>query len=192
MADPIALRIFSWDTLGQYKALGKFPDLYPENIRTFYSPDDGPGIHAMLLALINSAAQSLVLNMYGFDDFELDAALIAKAQNPKIYVQMSLDSSQAAGKHEAALLATWQSDKIGTSIAIGQSIKHAISHLKVLIVDGMYMVSGSTNWSLSGEEAQDNELTLIRDPVRSHEARSILDRNHDFMLAQMQGTIKHA
>jgi hypothetical protein len=29
---------FDWITLGQFKAAGKFPDQYPENVRTFYSP----------------------------------------------------------------------------------------------------------------------------------------------------------
>lgn len=47
---------------------------------------------------------------------------------------------------------------------------------------------GSTNWSLSGEEQQDNELTLSRNAVIAAETRAILDLNHDFMLKQMVGT----
>ena len=57
-----------------------------------------------------------------------------------------------------------------------------------MIVDGVYTVKGSTNWSLSGEQQQDNELTLSRNAVVAAETRAILDLNHDFMLKQMVGT----
>ena len=65
---------------------------------------------------------------------------------------------------------------------------NAISHLKIVIVDGVYTVKGSTNWSLSGEQRQDNELRLSRNAVIAAETRAILDLNHDFMLKQMVGT----
>jgi hypothetical protein len=67
-------------------------------------------------------------------------------------------------------------------------VHNAISHLKIVIVDGVYTVKGSTNWSLSGEQQQDNELTLSRNAVVAAETRAILDLNHDFMLKQMVGT----
>jgi hypothetical protein len=54
-----------------------------------------------------------------------------------------------------------------------------------VIVDGVYTVRGSTNWSLSGETEQDNELTLSRNAVIAAEARAVLDLNHDWMLKQM-------
>jgi phosphatidylserine/phosphatidylglycerophosphate/cardiolipin synthase-like enzyme len=102
---------------------------------------------------------------------------------------MSLDRSQASGAHEKQILAKWSNDAFGNSIAIGTSSVHnAISHLKIVIVDGVYTVKGSTNWSLSGEQQQDNELTLSRNAVIAAETRAILDLNHDFMLKQMVGT----
>jgi hypothetical protein len=52
----------------------------------------------------------------------------------------------------------------------------------------VYTVKGSTNWSLSGEQQQDNELTLSRNAVVAAETRAILDLNHDFMLKQMVGS----
>ncbi len=173
---------FDWETLGQYKAAGRLPDQYPANTRTFFSPEDS--IPALLTSLLSSARQSVVLNMYGYDDDALDALIIAHAQDPKMYVQMSLDKSQAGGVHERKLLSGVLSTP-GTNVAVGTSTKHAISHLKVLIVDGLYTVSGSTNWSLSGETAQDNQLTLQNDAIIAAEYRAILDRNHVAMLAQM-------
>ena len=49
----------------------------------------------------------------------------------------------------------------------------------------MYTVRGSTNWSLGGEEDQDNELTIHNNAVVVAETRAELDRNHDEMLKQM-------
>jgi phosphatidylserine/phosphatidylglycerophosphate/cardiolipin synthase-like enzyme len=88
--------------------------------------------------------------------------------------------------HEKPLLEKWANAGFGNSIAIGTSSVHsAISHLKVLIVDGIYTVTGSTNWSISGETEQDNQLTLSRNAVVAAEMRGVLDLNHDFMLKQM-------
>lgn len=169
----------------KYRTAGAFPPGYPDGQWTYFSPADGPGIHKLIVDLIEGATHSIVINMYGFDDDDADSALLAKTEDPNVYFQMSLDSSQAGGVHEKELLAKWNADLFGNSIAIGQSARHAISHLKVMIVDGLYVVSGSTNWSLSGEEQQDNQLTVTQNAVLAAQYRSILDRNHDTMLKQM-------
>lgn len=54
-----------------------------------------------------------------------------------------------------------------------------------MVVDGLYLVSGSTNWSFGGEVKQDNQLTLSRDHVSCAEARAVIDLDHDVMLKQM-------
>jgi phosphatidylserine/phosphatidylglycerophosphate/cardiolipin synthase-like enzyme len=178
---------FNWDDLAQYKAEGRFLDGYPDELRTFFSPRDK--IHELLMVLLDSAQHSIVVNMFGYDDDDLNNIIQGKLTNENIFVQMSLDRSQAAGVHEKEILAKWNNDAFGNSIAIGTSSVHnAISHLKIVIVDGVYTVKGSTNWSLSGEQQQDNELTLSRSAVIAAETRAILDINHDFMLKQMQGS----
>lgn len=175
---------FNWDDLAQYKLEKRFLDHYPADFRTFWSPRDD--LHGMLVALLSSTQRSLVLNMFGYDDDELDEIIRRKLRDEHVYVQMSLDKRQSKGKHERAILSKWDNDAFGNSIAIGTSaVGHAISHLKILIVDGVYTVRGSTNWSISGEREQDNELTLSRNPVFAAETRSVLDLNHDWMLKQM-------
>ncbi len=52
-------------------------------------------------------------------------------------------------------------------------------------MDNVYTVTGSTNWSLSGQGEQDNQLTLSRNAVIAAETRGVLDLNHDWMLKQM-------
>ena len=176
-----------WEDLAKYKAEGRFLDGYPDDQRTFFAPRDN--VHGLLVALLDSAQHSIVVNMFGYDDDELNKIIQGKLADEKIYVQMSLDRSQSTGAHEKQILASWANDAFGNSIAIGTSSVHnAISHLKIVIVDGVYTVKGSTNWSLSGEQQQDNELTLSRNAVIAAETRAILDLNHDFMLKQMVGT----
>lgn len=173
---------FDWEKLSQYKANPFLPG-YPDDFKTFFSPGD-PGVHDLIVALLKSAQNSIVLNMFGYDDDDADAVIREKLNDPHVYVQMSLDRSQAGGVHEKALLAKWDSGQAGNSIAIGTSVHHAISHLKVLIVDGLYVVSGSTNWSLSGEQLQDNQLTLHRNAIVAAEYRAVLDINHAVMVKQ--------
>lgn len=174
---------FVWNDLGRYKAAGRFLDGYPEDVRTFFSPVDD--VHGMLMSLLASTQKSIVLNMYGYDDDDLNDIILAKVNDAHIFVQMSLDKSQAGDVHERQLLATWNNELIGNSIAIGESTRGAISHMKIAIIDGVYTVRGSTNWSLAGEQKQDNELTVHNNAVIAAETRAELDRNHDAMLKQM-------
>jgi phosphatidylserine/phosphatidylglycerophosphate/cardiolipin synthase-like enzyme len=175
--------------LDQYKA-APFPPGYPDNARTFYSPVDQ--VHEALKALLTSANKSIIVAMYGFDDPELNSVLQSALKDEQVYVQMSLDSTQAAGAAEKPLLAPWLNDKIGNSIAIGHSEKSAIMHLKMVLIDGVDVITGSTNWSTGGESKQDNQLTVIRDPVVCAEARARIDIIHDGMLKQMaQQATKH-
>jgi hypothetical protein len=176
--------VFEWNDLAQYKKEGRFLDGYPPELRTFFAPRDD--LHGLLKSLLASAQHSLVLNMFGYADDELDSIIRSKLADEHVYIQMSLDKTQSAGVHERNILAKWDNDAFGNSIAIGTSnVKHAISHLKILIVDGVYTIKGSTNWSLSGEQQQDNELTLSRNAVVAAETRAVLDLNHDWMLKQM-------
>lgn len=168
--------------LDTFKA-APFPPGYPDTTRTFYSPVDQ--VHAALKTLLTSANKSIVVAMYGYDDAELNSVLQSALNDEKIYVQMSLDSTQAAGAAERPLLAPWLNDKTGNSIAIGHSEKSAIMHLKMVIIDGVDVITGSTNWSTGGESKQDNQLTVIRDPYVCAEARSRIDIIHDGMLKQM-------
>ncbi len=176
--------VFQWDELARFKLEGRFLDGYPADLRTFFSPRDD--LHGLLKELLSSAQHSIVLNMFGYADEELDTIIRHKLTSEHIYVQMSLDKTQASSVHEQRLLAKWHNHSFGNSIAVGTSnTKHAISHLKILIVDGVYTVKGSTNWSVSGEGQQDNELTLSRNAVIAAETRAVLDLNHDWMLKQM-------
>lgn len=177
------MALVTLDILDKYK-ISPFPPGYPPNIRTFYSPVDD--VHAVLVDLIASASNSLVIALYGYDDDALDAAIYSAVTSENIYVQMSLDKTQASGVHEHELLTKWLADGVGNSIAIGHSERGgAIMHLKMVIIDGLDVITGSTNWSTSGETLQDNALVVVRDSLVAAEARARIDIIHDTMLTQM-------
>lgn len=155
-----------------------FPPSYPTDRRTFYSPVDD--VHGALVAVIKSAQRSLVIAMYGFDDEELGDIILSKLNDESVYVQLTLDSSQAGGVHERKLLA--QEDYPISSVAIGRSERGAIMHLKHGVIDGTILFDGSTNWSNGGESLQDNQLTVSIDPTMAGMATARIGAIHANML----------
>jgi phosphatidylserine/phosphatidylglycerophosphate/cardiolipin synthase-like enzyme len=178
------LGALSFEELGRFKQAGRFPDGYSTTDLTFYAPRD-PGVHAVIVWALLQATHTVAVNMYGFDDPQVAAIIQSYTENPDIVVTLSLDKSQAGGKAEKELLERFKHDLIGNSIAIGHSSRGAISHDKLVVVDGLYLITGSTNWSQGGEQLQDNQLTLSRVPLAAAEARAIIDLDHDDMLKQM-------
>lgn len=169
-----------WEKIAGYAAT-PFPPGWPDDEWVLCSPRD-PGVHQAILDVVGSASHRVIANHYGFDDPEVAAVLLEKASDPNIAFVLNLDQTQAAGAHERQLLAAWQK-YVGTSVAVGRSIRHAISHLKVTVVDGLYVLSGSTNLSLSGEQKQDNELRVTRNPLVAARYESVILLNHAAMIA---------
>lgn len=156
----------------------------PADAWMLYSPIDD--VHGALVQLLKGAQHSVIVAVYGFDDDELADILRGHLDNPAMYVQVTLDRSQAGGVHERALLAKFRHEDMGNSIAIGTSEAGAIMHRKMAIIDGVWLVGGSTNWSDSGETKQDNELTVHRSAELCARARTVLDVAHDHALQQMR------
>lgn len=173
-----------WAKLGTYASV-PFPHGWNPDEYVLFSPRD-PGVHTAIMDVVQSAGHSIIANHYGFDDEAISAAMLAKAADPNIAFILNLDSSQAGGIHEKKILAAWQA-QVGTSVAVGRSIRGAISHLKVTVVDGLYVVSGSTNLSDGGEGKQDNELRITRNPLMAARYSAVIMLNHAAMLQQARG-----
>ena len=137
--------------LGQFTPEGALTPGYGDGYTFFVGRDDVHGILAWLLAAEHMAVK---VSMYGYADDALNAAIIAKLQDPNVRVQLTLDLSQAGGVHEKKILD--ENAKLGeawwNSVAIGQSATHQIVHTKggVLVGSGVWF-EGSTNWSAAGE-----------------------------------------
>lgn len=159
--------------LDRFKA-GGFPDDYPGTWRTFYASVDD--VHGVLMAVIKSARTSLACAIYGFDDDEIADAIEEKLNDEHVQVTLTLDSSQAGGVHERKILA--REDYPSSIVAVGRSEHGAIVHLKEAVVDGLIVITGSTNWSRSGESLQSNQLTVLFDRAEAHLARCRIDKIH--------------
>ncbi|EID12922.1 hypothetical protein MXEN_11966 [Mycobacterium xenopi RIVM700367] len=175
--------LYSLSVLDKYRTQ-PLPPGYPEHRRTLYAPVDD--VHGALCYLLNSAQHSLVVAMYGFDDPQLAEILRSKLVQEHCYVQLTLDSSQAGGVHERQLLA--EQDYPASSIAIGRSEHGRIMHMKMVVVDNLWVVQGSTNWSDAGERLQDNEMSVTADPYVAAEARGRIDAIHANMLGKQKGS----
>jgi hypothetical protein len=178
------LQAVPFEELGQFKQAGRFPPGYSGESLTFYSPRD-TGVHQVIIWTLLQVTHSIAINMYGFDDPHSGALVRTHTERSDVAVTVTLDSSQAAGRAEQEILDGFNADLVGNSIAIGRSERGAISHDKLMVIDGLYLISGSTNWSYGGEEMQDNQLTLSRAPLAAAEARAVIDLDHDAMLKQM-------
>lgn len=153
-------------------------------------------VHGILLYLLRSETMGLKMNMFGYDDDELNEAIMELLRNPDVAVQGTLDKSQAAGAHERAILAADEATDPAfyNSFVVTESATGQISHTKggVLLGQGLGW-EGSTNWSASGEgtgikldgarqapgfKAQNNTLLVSANPVFLARFGARLDTEH--------------
>lgn len=180
---------------------GNPPIKFGNDFQFYVGHDD---VHGILVYLLSHELLGLKMNMFGFDDQQLNDLIMAMLKNPNIHVQVSLDKSQSSGVHEKNIIAAdIQSNPTGfnSSVLIMESATHQISHTKggVLAGQGLFF-GGSTNWSASGEgmgislvpgvnsikgyKAQNNTLTVSANPVNLNRFSVELDEEHHAGLAQ--------
>jgi hypothetical protein len=185
---------------GKYTPEQSLTSGYGDHYLFFVGRDD---VHGVLLSLLTAETLGLKLNMFGYDDDDLNNAIMALLRDPNVAVQATLDKSQAGGVHERALIAADEANDPAfyNSFVIGQSETHQISHTKggVLVAQGLGF-EGSTNWSASGEgtgirldpsatpapgyRAQNNTLLVSANPVFLSRFSARLDTEHRVALQQ--------
>lgn len=160
-------------------AAAPFPPGYDTDRRTFFSPVDQ--VHEALIFLLNSAQTTINLAMYAFTDPTLNQVLTS-ATGRGVTVKLTLDSSQFKDDNERNKLESLLS-AAGVDVSIGTSEKGAIMHLKSGVIDGTVVFTGSTNWSDSGEELQDNSLSVSISPAEASQFSTRFDAIHAWQLA---------
>ena len=146
------LQDFELPDLQQFTREGVYSNTASKDFHLFYVGRDN--VHEILKYVLSRASVSLYINMFGYDDDELNQILMAKALDPAVTMLITLDQSQAGGVHEKALIAADQANNLAsfnTHFVIGQSLTGQISHTKGFVIDGKVGAEGSTNWSASGE-----------------------------------------
>jgi len=197
------LQSFTLDDLAQYTREGAFGPTASPDFRVFYVGRDD--VHGVLVHLFSRVRLSVKMNMFGYDDDQLNQILIGLVKDPTVMVQVTLDRSQASGAHEKAILSSDEAnDTTGyaADFAVGQSDTHQISHTKGGVLDGIVAFEGSTNWSSSGEgtginlveaqqhpgfKAQNNTLAVYVNPYEIAKFSARLDYEHGVAVHQAQG-----
>jgi hypothetical protein len=195
----MSLATFELGQLAKFTPEGSFPLGDSPDFRAFYVGRDD--VHGILVQLFTAVTLSAKLNMFGYDDDELNKLLMGLAENPRVVVQVTLDKSQSGGVHEKAILASdlaQDAEKFAASFVVGESATHQISHTKGGILDGVVAFEGSTNWSTSGEgtgiqlkgaqnagwKAQNNTLTVYTNPTEIAKFSARLDYEHGVAVQQ--------
>ena len=146
------LQNFELADLAMYTPEQGFSQNASKDFRLFFVGRDN--VHEILKHLFSRVTVSLYLNMFGYDDEELNDLVMAIVHDPDIKCMITLDKSQAGGVHEKHLLesdAAKDPISYNSHFVIGQSATHQISHTKGFVLDGLVGGEGSTNWSVSGE-----------------------------------------
>jgi len=204
-----SLQTFDLLELQQYTQERVYSTTASKDFHLFYVGRDD--VHTILKYVLSRVSISLYLNMFGYDDDELNDILMKLALDPTVTMLITLDKSQASGKHEKALLDLDREKNLALfnthvaeldtpvrEIAIGQSSTRQISHTKGFVADGKVAGEGSTNWSASGEgrfvtpgkaggpgyKAQNNTQSIITDPDTISRFSAELVAEH--MIAQKQ------
>jgi hypothetical protein len=196
------LQTFTLDDLAPYTAEGAFGPTASPDFRVFYVGRDD--VHGVLKHILSRVSLSAKLNMFGYDEDELNAILTGLAKNPSVMLQVTLDRSQASGKHEKAILTSdVTADPVGfaADFVIGESPTSQISHTKGGVLDGVVGFEGSTNWSASGEgtgiglrgaqnapgwKAQNNTLSVYVNSYEIAKFSARLDYEHAVARRQKQ------
>jgi hypothetical protein len=194
--DAETLNAFTLEDLAEFTREKSFTAGDSPDFRVFYVGRDD--VHGILKFLLARCSRSLRMNQFGYDDEELDQIIRGLVTSEHVFVQGTLDRSQAAGVHEKKILAAWD-PAMRNSFAIGQSATHQISHTKGGVIDGLVAWEGSTNWSASGEgtivaedgsdvgrKAQNNTLAVYTHAVQIARFTDQLDHEHAIALQQQQ------
>jgi len=185
--DHPSLQHFTLDDLAVYTAEKAFGPTASADFRVFYVGRDD--VHGVLMHLYTRVSLSVKMNMFGYDDDDLNTVLMGLVQNPSVMVQVTLDKSQ--------------SDAAGCAndFVIGESATSQISHTKGGVLDGIVAFEGSTNWSSSGEgtginltaakqnpgfKAQNNTLAVYTNTYEIAKFAARLDYEHAVAAAQPQ------
>src|SRR5262249_24714186 len=97
-----SLQTFDLLQLQQYPQEKSYSPTASKDFHLFFVGRDD--VHDILKFVLSRVRVSLYLNMFGHDDTELNDILMTKALDPSITMLITLDKSQAGGKHEKELL----------------------------------------------------------------------------------------
>jgi len=127
----------------------------PGRVRVYFSPHGGA--QAAVVEEIDRAAKEILVQSYNFSNKEIIAAL-RRAAASGVNVRLILDKSCRLD-HEGSQAKAAQS--VGPTFIDGE---HAIAHNKVMVIDGVRVITGSFNFTHAAEEKNAENLLILDSP----------------------------
>lgn len=110
-----------------------------------------------IVRAIQEAHSSIYVQAYSFTSIPIAQALV-EAKKRGVDVRVLLDKSQPTAKHSQLPLLLQNNVPVSTDSA------PAIAHNKVMIIDDLFVLTGSFNFTSAAESRNAENLLLIRDP----------------------------
>ena len=128
----------------------------PSAVTVCFTP--GGNCTALIVQALNTAKRSVLVQAYSFTSAPIAKALL-DAHTRGVQVQVILEKSQRSEKYSSADFLANQG--VPTMI----DANHAISHHKVIVIDGETVLTGSFNFTKAAQEKNAENLLSIRDPA---------------------------
>jgi phosphatidylserine/phosphatidylglycerophosphate/cardiolipin synthase-like enzyme len=109
-----------------------------------------------IVAELDAARETVLVQAYSFTSAPIAKALV-EARDRGVEVRVILDESQKSEKYTSATFLA------NNGIPVLIDSRHAISHNKVMVVDGRTVITGSFNFTKAAEESNAENLVVIRD-----------------------------
>ena len=120
----------------------------------YFSPKGG--CTEAVVAELDKASNSVLVQAYSFTSAPIAKALV-NAHKRGVIIKVILDKSQKTAKYSDADFVA----HAGITTLI--DAQHAIAHNKVMIIDGLILITGSFNFTKAAEEKNAENLLIIRD-----------------------------
>jgi phosphatidylserine/phosphatidylglycerophosphate/cardiolipin synthase-like enzyme len=128
----------------------------PSAVTVCFTP--GGNCTDAIVQALGDAKHTILVQAYSFTSAPTAKALL-DAHTRGVQVQVILDKSQRTEKYSSADFLANQG--VPTMI----DAQHAISHNKVMIIDGETVLTGSFNFTKAAQEKNAENLLIIRDPA---------------------------
>ena len=124
--------------------------------QVYFSPKGG--CTEAIVKNLDQAERYVLVQAYSFTSEPIAEALV-NAHKRGVKVKVLLDKSQRYGK----------GSKLGLLVDAGISVmidtKHSIAHNKVMIIDGITVMTGSFNFTNAAEDKNAENLLIVHDKV---------------------------
>jgi phosphatidylserine/phosphatidylglycerophosphate/cardiolipin synthase-like enzyme len=124
-----------------------------QNIAVYFSPKGGCA--EACVREINTAKKTLWIQAYSFTNKEIAKAVV-DAKNRGVQVIVILDKSNEKETYSAGTFL------INEGVEVWIDAKHAIAHNKIMVIDGLVIITGSFNFTTQAENSNAENMLVLK------------------------------